>query len=227
VVGKGIIRFHAVYWPAMLLSAGIELPKKLFVHGYINIAGGKMSKSLGNVIDPFELIEKYGVEPVRYYLLRHVHPVLDSDFSSERFEESYNADLSNGLGNLVSRVAGLIEQNDVEIKLPAQEIEVDATLDGLLDGFAYDQSLKYIWDKISAVDGFIAEKTPWVLAKEGKKDELAEVLNKAVANILEINKMLTPFLPQTVEKIGAIFSAEKIKKGDPLFPRLAKTEIIS
>ena len=122
VVGKGIIRFHAVYWVAMLLSAGLKLPKKLFVHGYITIEGQKMSKSLGNVIDPNELAKKYGTDPVRYYLLRYIHPVQDSDFSIKKFEDAYTADLANGLGNLVSRVAGLIEQNNIKLRITNYEL---------------------------------------------------------------------------------------------------------
>ncbi|MFA6254429.1 MAG: methionine--tRNA ligase [Patescibacteria group bacterium] len=219
VVGKGIIRFHAVYWPAMLMSAGLALPKKLFVHGYINIEGGKMSKSLGNVVDPFELVNKYGVEPVRYYLLRYIHPVQDSDFSIEQFEQAYTADLANGLGNLVSRVAGLVEQNSVEIKQDKQDKQYKE-FGKLVDGFLFDQALKYIWDKISALDGLIAETKPWELAKQGKTKELAKVLNEAAGGILQVSQLLVPFLPETAEKIEKVFTAKPIKKGEPLFPRL-------
>jgi len=219
VVGKGIIRFHAVYWPAILLSAGLPMPKQLFVHGYINIGGAKMSKSLGNVIDPFKLVEKYGVEPVRYYLLRYIHPVQDSDFSIEKFEESYTADLANGLGNLVNRVAGLIEQNDIKIKLKIKHQE-SSELDKLIGRFAFDQALKYIWEKISQVDGYISAKKPWVLAKDGQLKELTIILQKAVDDILEIIYLLQPFLPETTEKIEKIFKAKKIKKTEAIFPRL-------
>ncbi|MFA6215412.1 MAG: methionine--tRNA ligase [Patescibacteria group bacterium] len=219
VVGKGIIRFHAVYWPAMLLSAGLKLPKGLFVHGYINIAGEKMSKSLGNVVDPFALIEKYGLEPVRYYLLRHINPFNDSDFSTEQFEHAYTADLANGLGNLVSRVAGLVEQNSVKIKQDKQDKQ-DKVFAKLVEGFLFDQALKYIWDKISKLDGLIAETKPWELAKQGKTKELNKILNEAANGIIEISELLIPFLPETAEKIQKIFQAENIKKGEPLFPRL-------
>jgi methionyl-tRNA synthetase len=219
VVGKGIIRFHAVYWPAMLMSAGLPVPKRLFVHGYINIAGEKMSKSLGNVVDPFELIAKYGVEPVRYYLLRHINPFSDSDFSFEQFEQAYTADLANGLGNLVSRVAGLIEQNGINIKQDEQD-EQDKQFTELVEGFLFDQALKFIWEKISQIDGLIAETKPWSLAKEGKQKEVEKILNQAAAEILDISQKLKPFLPQTAETIEKIFTAKNIKKGEPLFPRL-------
>ncbi|MDX9892857.1 MAG: methionine--tRNA ligase [Patescibacteria group bacterium] len=219
VIGKGIIRFHAVYWPAMLMSAGVELPKNLFVHGYINIDGGKMSKSLGNVIDPFVLVEKYGVEPVRYYLLRYVHPVLDSDFSTKQFEQAYTADLANGLGNLVNRVAGLIEQNDIVIKLD-KDRDANDEFDQLMAGFLFDQALKYIWDKIAQVDGLISETKPWELAKTSQTEKLTEILNQAANSVYHISWLLKPFLPETAEKIEQIFTAEKIIKGTPLFPRL-------
>ncbi len=219
VVGKGIIRFHAVYWPAMLMSAGIPLPKSLFVHGYINIAGGKMSKSLGNVVDPFELVKKYGVEPVRYYLLRYIHPVLDSDFNFEKFEESYTADLANGLGNVVSRVTGLIEQNSIKIKQDKQDKQ-DKIFDKLVEGFLFDQALKYIWDKISDIDSLISTTRPWELAKAGKAKEVERILNQASSGIFEVSQLLVPFLPQTAEKIEKIITAKKIVKGESLFPRL-------
>jgi methionyl-tRNA synthetase len=220
VVGKGIIRFHAVYWPAMLLSAGLPLPKTLFVHGYINIAGEKMSKSLGNVVDPFALVEKYGAETVRYYLLRYIHPVQDSDFNVEKLEESYNSDLANGLGNLASRVAGLIEQNKIKIKIARIKKDQFIEFDKVMEQFAFDQALKYIWEKISQTDGYISETQPWLLAKDGKVKELTTVLNKSANSILAICYLLKPFMPQTAEKIKEIFVAKEIKKGAPLFPRL-------
>jgi len=222
VVGKGIIRFHAVYWPAMLLSAGLSLPKKLFVHGYINIEGEKISKSTGNIVDPFELIEKYGSEVVRYFLLRYIHPVQDSEFSIEKLERAYTADLANGLGNLVSRVAGLIEQNGIEIKLLAIENakKREGMVGGFIDTFHFDIALKYIWSIISELDKFIDKKEPWVLAKDEKKKELEEILSKSAAGIISVAELLEPFLPETSEKIIKIFFQKKIKKGKPLFPRL-------
>lgn len=233
VVGKGIIRFHAVYWPAMLMSAGIKLPKKLFVHGYITIDGQKMSKSLGNVIAPADLVKKYGTDAVRYYLLRHIHPVQDSDFSIKKFEDAYTADLANGLGNLVSRVAGLIEQNQVEIIPHIPPLHKGGKKGGLrpqnndrkvieeyLVQFQFDLALKFIWGKIKSLDVYVNDKAPWNLAKQGKQDELTEVLQKASNGILEVAKLLEVFLPDTAEKIQEIFLREKIKKRAMLFPRI-------
>ena len=222
-VGKGIIRFHAVYWPAMLLSAGLPLPKTLFVHGYINIGGEKMSKSLGNIVDPFALVEKYGVDPVRYYLLRYVHPVQDSDFDLKKFEEVYTADLANGLGNVVSRVAGLIEQNGVQVKIKKmKELTMFPTenFDKLLGQFDFNEALKYIWTKISGVDQYISDNKLWTLGKDGNHEQLTESLQQCVDWLREAVYLLQPFLPDTAEKIEKIFTAKKIKKGEPLFPRL-------
>ena len=106
-LGKDIMKFHTIFWPAMLLSAGLELPKTIFVHGFINVGGQKMSKSLGNVVDPFELVKKYGVDAVRYYFLREILPTEDGDFTYEKFEQRYNSDLAGGIGNLVARTLGI------------------------------------------------------------------------------------------------------------------------
>lgn len=218
VIGKGIIRFHAVYWIAMLLSAGVKIPKSLFVHGYINVAGEKMSKSLGNVIDPFEVVEKYGVEPVRYYLLRYIHPVQDSDFSIEKFEESYTADLANGLGNLVNRITGLIEQNGVKIDL--KKFKEDKEFNSYITNFEFDKALKFIWEIIAQTDRIVSEKKPWELAKEGKTKEVSEVLNETANLVYQVSQYLVPFLPETASKVEKIITASEIKKGEALFPRL-------
>ncbi|MBU1164000.1 methionine--tRNA ligase [Patescibacteria group bacterium] len=222
IIGKGIIRFHAVYWPAMLLSAGIPLPKELFVHGYINIDGQKISKSLGNVINPFDLVEKYGVEPLRYHLLRYVHPVQDSDFTIKHFEESYNADLANGLGNLVNRVSNLVEQGGIKIKnnRTKNNHKLTKEIEKLMQEYAFDSVLKLIWQEISKLDKLINDTKPWMLAKEGKTKELEKVLTLAVHGIINIGNNIEPFLPQTSEKIIKQFSAKNIKKQKALFPRI-------
>ncbi|RJR31611.1 methionine--tRNA ligase [Candidatus Parcubacteria bacterium] len=219
VIGKGIIRFHAVYWPAMLLSAGLPLPKKLFVHGYINIEGQKISKSLGNVINPFDLISKYGVEPVRYFLFRYIHPFQDSDFTIKHFEESYNADLANGLGNLVNRVSNLIETNDLKIKIKPK-LKFYKEVKEAMENFYFDSALKFIWQKITETDKLINDTKPWILAKENRTEELENVLAQAADNILSIAFNLQPFMPESAEKIIRQFVSKKIKKERALFPRL-------
>ncbi len=217
VIGKGISRFHAIYWPAMLMSAGLSLPKKLFVHGYINISGEKMSKSLGNVINPLELVNKYGTDPIRYYLLRHIHPFEDSDFSINNLEEVYNSDLANGIGNLVSRTANMIEKNELNIKVKV----LDFTENKFIEECKFHEALREINDLVRDTDQLIDQEKPWDLIKSDKT-KAEKVLQEATDKILIIMNKLKPFLPETAKKIEDIFTAKKIKKPkEPLFPRLS------
>ena len=218
VIGKGIIRFHAVYWPAFLLSAGLKLPKKIFVHGYYTVNGQKMSKTLGNVYDPIPLLEKYGADPLRYYCLAKTPPFTDGDFSEEKFVETYNADLANGLGNLVARVAKLCEKANVQ----GTKFNVgygDESLSEIrkyLDEFRFDEGFRLVWGWISELDKQIEESRPWEL--EGEK--LIEVLQSLVIGIKKISAALQPFLPETAEKILDQFSQTQIISQSPLFPRI-------
>ncbi len=221
VIGKGIIRFHAVYWPAFLLSAGLPLPKRLFVHGYINVEGAKMSKSLGNVIDPFALVEKYGVDAVRYYLLKHVHAVEDSDFSEEQFQASYNADLANGLGNLVARVTAMIEKYyGGKLTLP---VKTDTAFQKkVLDAvtlFNFREALSAVWKKITDDNRLIDKEKPWVLAEQDRK-RLATVLLQLLADLYTISQILRPFMPGTAQKIEDAVTAPTIVKNPGLFDRI-------
>ncbi|TSC76860.1 MAG: methionyl-tRNA synthetase [Parcubacteria group bacterium Gr01-1014_31] len=219
VIGKGITRFHAVYWPAMLLSAGVPLPRRIFVHGYITVGGGKISKSLGNTVDPFALIDEFGADPVRYYLLRYVHPTQDSDFSAEKVAEAYQADLANGLGNLTSRVTGLIEQSKMEItprKLPSPSKELAAAM----ASFDFNEALRLVWEEVRRTDALIAAAEPWKLAKAGKTTQLKTVLAKALTGLATAAFWLEPFLPATAEKIQNSLAVRPMVKVAPLFPRL-------
>ncbi|OGC59682.1 methionine--tRNA ligase [candidate division WWE3 bacterium RIFCSPLOWO2_01_FULL_53_14] len=212
VIGKGIIRFHAVYWPAMLLSAGISLPTEIFVHGYLTVDGQKISKSLGNVIDPFALVEKYGTDPVRYYLLAKFSPFEDGDFSEAKLKETYNSDLANGLGNLVSRVAKLAEGKEIG----DQESEIGKEkYEEALKNFRFDEALAVIWSKLSELDKYVNENKPW----EKQGGALDKDLQYLISSILSLNFLLEPFLPETAEKIKKQFSG-KISPAAPLFPRL-------
>ena len=214
VIGKGIIRFHAVYWPAMLESAGLPLPTSEFVHGYITVEGQKISKSLGNVIDPFEVVNKFGTEAVRYYLLREIPAWGDGDFSLNRFKELYNGELANGLGNLVARVARLA--SDVNLTLPAKKnFKFKKVISDSLKNFRFDQALLGLWDEISALDKRINEEKPWEL--EGKT--LKKTITPIAQEIREIAFNLNPFLPETSEKIFEHFTGT-VKQQPPLFPRL-------
>lgn len=217
VIGKGITRFHAVYWPAFLLSAKLPLPKKIFVHEYFTVNGQKMSKTLGNVIDPFEIIKKYGADGLRYYLLREIPSSSDGDFSERRFKELYNADLANGLGNLVARIAKLASS----IKRQASSVKFEDVNTGeykkSLKEYRFNDALAIVWEKVKLTDKFIDEKEPWKLRGE----ELTKVLNEAIKNIVEIATLLQPFLPQTAQQILDQFSSPNVTSHEPLFPRLS------
>src|SRR3989344_2437999 len=165
VIGKGITRFHAIYWPAFLMSAKLPLPKSLFVHGYITVNGQKISKTLGNVIDPIDLINKYGVDGLRYYLLSQIPSTEDGDFSEEKLKTVYNADLANGLGNLLSRVAKLCETNGFQAGQTFTVWCNDAKK--ALDEYKFNEALQAIWILIADTDKKINEVKPWTL-KESK-----------------------------------------------------------
>ena len=216
VIGKGILRFHAVYWPAILKSAGLPLPKELFVHGYLTVDGQKMSKTLGNVVDPMEVIKTFGVDAVRYYLLREIPSYGDGDYSERRFKEIYNADLANGLGNLVARVAKLAAP--IQLNAPSKTFTDVAPADfrNAMDEFRFSDALTIIWEKVKTTDQLVSDKQPWKLTG----DALGEVLAIAIGEIVEIATLLQPFLPQTAEKILAQFKGPTIQTQSPLFPRL-------
>ena len=223
VIGKGILRFHAIYWPAFLLSAGLALPKNIFVHEYITVNGQKMSKTLGNVIDPIELINKYGADPLRYYFLRHISPFADGDFSESKFKDVYNSDLANGLGNLISRVAKLCENSNYvqmgsESRVSGHLISIEEYSDAISQ-FRFNDALSFVWKKIAALDRFINDEKPWDLQKAGDK-RLKSILAHSVDQIQEIAALLEPFLPETAEKVEKQFQGPEIKSQKPLFPRI-------
>ena len=222
VIGKGIIRFHAVYWPAMLLSAAVPLPTTIFVHGYVTVGGEKISKSRGNVIDPVELAERYGPDALRYYLLRQIPATEDGDFTLERFVYAYNADLADQLGNLLSRVLGMISRYyDDVVPAPGTLQEVDSRLigtagdlrwrvDAALARFTPHEALAAIWDLVSAANKYVVEVEPWVLARQrgtGPGGAAAEErLATALYNLVEVLRLVAhycaPFLPSTAEAIA-------------------------
>lgn len=218
IIGKGITRFHAVYWPAFLLSAKLKLPRAIFIHGYFTINGQKMSKTLGNVIDPVNIIEKYGADALRYYLLAKFSPFTDGDFSEKKLKDIYNADLANGIGNLISRMAKLCEKSDFEFHYDnTYHRSVDSVVAKSLERFRFDEAIKTIFEKyVTSLDQEINKVEPWKL--EG--NELNEFLQKAVANIQTLAFNLLPFLPETAKKIERQFRGPKIKSSKPLFPRI-------
>ncbi len=228
VIGKGILRFHAVYWPAFLLSAGVSLPRLIFVHDYITVEGQKMSKTIGNVVNPVELTRKYGSEAVRYFFLREVSPFQDGDFTYEKFEKRYNGDLADGLGNLASRVLTLAEkefEGEVEAR-PSEVFEkkfesVSLEVGQSVKDYHFHRALAAVWDLVSFCDRYVDEKKPW---ETGDK----RVLKNLLASLLEIGVLLKPFLPQTSSRILSRLGAEgevkdwivSPRKGDSLFPRI-------
>lgn len=213
VIGKGITRFHAIYWPAFLLSAKIPLPKALFVHGYFTVDGQKMSKTLGNVVDPIELINKYGTDALRYYFISQIPSSDDGDFSEEKLRVVFNADLANGLGNLVARVAKLCENSGFKTEESIMSIYPES--ERFFDRFQFNESLRIIWENISKIDKKINIDEPWKL----NGDSLRSKLEEYVEEIKRIGYNLQPFLPETAEKILKQFSGE-IKSSSSLFPRV-------
>ncbi len=212
-IGKDILRFHAVIWLGMLLSLKLALPKTILVHGYLTVGGQKMSKSLGNVVDPFELVKKYGIDPVRYFLLREIPSTDDGDFTYEKFEQRYNSDLAKGLGNLAARVLTLAE--NIEPKKEKFEKEVEKVKNILKESLGksnFNEALVSIWRLIGSCDKYIEKERPWE-AKESQK----QVIGNLLFVLNEIAELLKPFLPETSEKI---IRQIKTQKSEPLFPRI-------
>jgi methionyl-tRNA synthetase len=215
VAGKDNLRQQTAIWQAMLASAGLPYSLQVFIHGFITVNGQKISKSLGNTINPIEVAEKYGTDPLRYYLLSKINPYEDSDFTFEKFEEAYNGDLANGLGNLVARTAKLCENSKFEFHY-INTYQYSEKVEKQLKLYRFDEALKTIWEEITETDQYINEEEPWTL----KGDKLNEVLVHVVDHIRSIALNLKSFLPETAEKIEEQFKGPKIKSDKPLFPRI-------
>ncbi|MBR3052111.1 methionine--tRNA ligase [Candidatus Saccharibacteria bacterium] len=218
-VGKDVLRFHAIIWPAILLGVGLKLPRALVSHGMILANGQKMSKSIGNVVDPLEVIQKHGLESFRYYFLRHVDTFSDSDFTWDKFEEAYRNELANDLGNLVQRLATLANKNEIPGVRKDAKIELDDTYRKLMEGFEYTKAFDYVWEKIQGLNRRIDEEKPWSLAKSGETVKLRTVMERLIHDLMVASQMLTPFLPGTAEKIVAVFTGQIEPPEAPLFPK--------
>ena len=216
MAGKDQVRFQSLMWQAMLLSAGIKNTDQVFYHGFINSGGQRMSKSLGNVISPYDLVSKYGTDATRYLLLRHVHPVEDSDVTWERLDEWYTANLVNGLGNLVARVMKLAEEH---LPAPVSLEESTFAYTKELNDFAFNQVIDSIFEEIAKDDALMTEREPYkkVKTEEGKGEALADI-ESLVRSIGWIAVQLRPFMPATSESILA--ALKENKKPENLFPRL-------
>ncbi|MDD4893694.1 MAG: methionine--tRNA ligase [Candidatus Omnitrophica bacterium] len=232
LMAKDILRQHTVYWPIMLHALDIELPKRVFAHGWWLINEDKMSKSRGNAVNPLEMVQKYGLDAYRYFLLRDVPFGSDGNFSEESIVKRFNGDLANDLGNLVYRTLTMLEKyyqgaipekgklneqaGKIEEKIKLLPIEVSAAM-AYLD---FSLALEHIWELINMANKYVEETKPWNLAKENKTDELKSFIRLLVDVIREAAEHIYPFMPQTAESIKEQMGQDKINKGKPLFPRI-------
>lgn len=253
LVGKDIIKFHCAYWPAMLMSAGLPLPKKIFAHGFFTVEGQKMSKSLGNVIDPIEISRKYGIDALRYFLIREIKFGEDGDFSLRRLEEVYNSELANELGNLVNRVLAMTDRY-FKSKVPSVVISSRArnlagakrlaqlvrNYEKAMEELGLHDAVESVLALVRSCNQLIDKEKPWELAKKDVK-RLANVIYYLLDSLRILSWLLWPIMPETAEKIweqlgilkserkrkwevaikfGGLKRGTKIKKGEPLFPKI-------
>jgi methionyl-tRNA synthetase len=216
LIGKDILRVHATIWPIMLLHLGIPLPKMLFVHGHIRSGGRKMSKTLGNTISIEEMLEKFGVDGTRYLLMSAGTFGEDVDVTMERMVEKYNADLANGLGNLVSRVVKMLRNTKSEILNPKQIQNSKSEIRNFILNLEINQALEHVWNIIRRDDKFVEDNKPWELAKNDEK-KFEEVMKKLVSDLYLISELVVFFMPETAEKIKKALGT---KKANILFPRV-------
>jgi len=205
IIGKGILRFHAIYWPAMLLSAGLNLPRRIFIHGYLTFEGEKMAKSLGNVVDPFDLVEKYGRETIRYFFIREFSSFEDGNFSEKRIQERYNSDLAQGLGNLLSRILALGEKYGEAIPLKVNKLRTniekteEAYHQCFID-FRFNEALAQVWNLINILNKFITDNKPWE-SLENNKSLFLEDLSTLILSLGKVALLLNPVMPETSERL--------------------------
>ena len=227
VIGKDILRFHAGIWPAMLLGLDLPLPKKLLVHGFVNVNSAKMSKSVGNVVDPNEIIDNYGLDAFRYFFSRHIPTLDDGDFTWEKFETAYNTELGNDLGNVVQRVASMITryQSGVIGDAPQGEHDMQPYRQAI-ESLNFNRAMDEVWITVRSLNQYLESVKPWEVAKKRESEpeaeaHLAEILAHAVGTLLQIADLLVPFLPDTAEAIHKTFESGVVTQGaGVLFPKV-------
>ncbi len=221
VAGKDNLRQQTAMWQAMLMSAGISNSDQVLIFGFLTSGGQKMSKSLGNVVDPYELVEEYGTDATRYFLLSEIRPFEDGDFTTLKFETHYNADLANGLGNLVARVSNMLEKNNIEIDIKINsDQELINKVNQKMDKYLFDEALQALWQAQKISDAVLTKEEPW---KMDNIENIKKVLEPVAQNILNVGELLKTFIPETAEKIVKQFSEKQVKKGESLFPRINNT----
>jgi methionyl-tRNA synthetase len=242
LLAKDILKFHAVIWPALLMAAELPLPKQLYIHGYLLMDEHKMSKSLGNVIDPFQIIEKFGTDALRFYLMREVSFGQDGNVSTEGFENRYTTELANEYGNLASRTLAMIDRyRDGEVKNPSDALPLAESFAGItdavcgrLDRIDVTGALEEIWQRIRALNAFVAAEEPWKLAKDpAQAEHLDAVLYTLAEGLRVVSILLHPWMPESTDKLLAGLGVEDrampvfgdwdgghVRKIDPLFPRI-------
>lgn len=227
VIGKDILRFHAGIWPAMLLGLGLALPKKFLAHGFVNVGGAKISKTVGNVIDPNEIIDNYGLDAFRYYFSRHVPTLDDSDFTWEKFEDAYNNELGNDLGNLIQRVAGMILKYQAGVIGEAQQAEHDmSAYHDAMEALEFNKAIDEVWNMVRSLNQYIDNVKPWEVAKGIGKDpeaepHLSEILSHCAGALVQIGDLLQPFLPDAAKKIQNIFESGVVNLPEGvMFPKI-------
>ncbi|MDG6102582.1 methionine--tRNA ligase [Dactylosporangium aurantiacum] len=228
VIGKGIVRFHAVYWPALLLSAGRPLPTTIFVHEYLTVDGAKLSKSAGNAVDPADLAGRFGSDALRWWLLRDVAPLGDTDFTEERLLHRYHQDLANGIGNLVNRTIGLVHRcrGGRVPRVAGTHGALAGAVDRALAAFDLRAATGAIWAAVAAGNRQVEAARPWDLAKReaagdtAAGDDLDAVLGGLVASCREIVRELSPFLPSGAARLAAqLGDGDRVGTAAPVFPR--------
>lgn len=227
VIGKDILRFHAGIWPAMLLGLGLPLPKKLLVHGFIDSSGQKMSKTVGNVVDPNEIIDQYGLDAFRYYFSRHIPTQDDGDFTWEKFENAYNGELGNDLGNVVQRVSSMIKRYQSGVIGDSPQTEHDTKkYHDYMASLEFNKAIDEIWISVHSLNQYIESVKPWEVAGRREKDpeaeaHLSEILAHCVGVLLQIGDLLIPFLPNTAAAIHEMFeTGVVVDQESVLFPRI-------